>query len=143
MDNRDGQPQWALASATADERPAAASAVVGFEFDAVGGKFFGDLTQANIGKPLAIVLDEQIISAPNINSRITGGSGDHRRRRGRLQPARSWTTSSARSTPARCRRSSTDEPISERTVGPQLGADNLRARPARLRASAWSSSRSS
>lgn len=46
-----------------------------FEFGAAGGQIFGDLTQDNIGRSLAIVLDGNVMSAPNINERIsTSGS---------------------------------------------------------------------
>ena len=60
------------ASVTTDQsnRPA-----IGFRFDGQGARRFGDTTAANIGKPFAIVLDGKVISAPNINSAITGGSG--------------------------------------------------------------------
>jgi SecD/SecF fusion protein len=52
------------------QRPA-----IGFRFDGVGARKFGDATVANIGKPFAIILDGQIISAPNIRTAITSGSG--------------------------------------------------------------------
>lgn len=45
-----------------------------FEFNSEGGKLFGDLTGANVDRPLAIVLDGNVASAPNINERI-GASG--------------------------------------------------------------------
>lgn len=48
---------------------------IGFRFDGVGARRFGEATAANIGKPFAIILDGKVISAPNINSAITGGSG--------------------------------------------------------------------
>lgn len=46
--------------------------VVGFEFDAVGKSKFGQLTERNIGKPLAIILDGILYSAPVIRDRIPG-----------------------------------------------------------------------
>jgi preprotein translocase subunit SecD len=67
------------AGVTRDEngRPA-----VSFDLNAAGAEKFGRLTEANIGKLLAIVLDGQVMSAPSINSRITdrgqitgGGAG--------------------------------------------------------------------
>jgi len=60
------------ASVDADQsgRPA-----IGFRFDGVGARRFGEATAANIGKPFAIILDGKVISAPTINSAITGGSG--------------------------------------------------------------------
>jgi preprotein translocase subunit SecD len=49
--------------------------VVGFTLDKEGADKFSDLTAANIGKRLAIVLDGVVDSAPVIQSRIPGGSG--------------------------------------------------------------------
>src|SRR3989338_2478853 len=46
---------------------------VTLEFDSQGAKLFEDITSKNIGKTLAIFLDNQIISAPRVNSAITGG----------------------------------------------------------------------
>ena len=48
---------------------------IGFRFDGAGARRFGEATAANIGRPFAIILDGQVISAPRINSAITGGSG--------------------------------------------------------------------
>jgi len=48
---------------------------IGFRFDGAGARRFGEATAANIGKPFAIILDGKVISAPRINSAITGGSG--------------------------------------------------------------------
>lgn len=52
-----------------DNRP-----VVSLKFTATGGKTFGDITGANIGKRMAIVLDDVIVSDPVIQGRIAGGS---------------------------------------------------------------------
>jgi len=49
--------------------------VVFFKFDAKGTSDFALVTANNIGKPLAIVLDGKVLSAPNIRSQISGGSG--------------------------------------------------------------------
>lgn len=46
---------------------------IGIVFDNEGSKLFADITKANIGKQLAILLDGQIISAPMIQSEIVGG----------------------------------------------------------------------
>ncbi|HYC73887.1 protein translocase subunit SecD [Brevundimonas sp.] len=48
---------------------------IGFRFDGAGAQRFGEATAQNIGKPFAIILDGVVISAPNIKSAITGGSG--------------------------------------------------------------------
>nr|WP_295111851.1 protein translocase subunit SecD [uncultured Caulobacter sp.] len=51
------------------------SPAVGFAFNGAGARKFGDVTTRNRGKRFAIVLDKQVISAPQINDPITGGSG--------------------------------------------------------------------
>jgi preprotein translocase subunit SecD len=48
--------------------------VVSIRFNAEGSKLFADITRANVGKPLAIFLDGEVISAPNINEAIVGGT---------------------------------------------------------------------
>ena len=52
------------------QRPA-----IEFRFNGLGAKRFGDATAQNIGKRFAIILDGKVVSAPTINSAITGGSG--------------------------------------------------------------------
>jgi SecD/SecF fusion protein len=121
LDARDGQWSLTQARVTSDNGLRA----VGFELDSAGANLFGELSGANIGRPLAIVLDDKIISAPNLNSTIrgsgiiTGGEG------GFSVGEQEYlvSTLNAGSLPARL----SEEPISERTVGPQLGRDNLQA----------------
>lgn len=48
---------------------------VSFRFNPSGARAFGDYTAQNIGKPFAIVLDNEVISAPVIQAHIAGGSG--------------------------------------------------------------------
>ena len=48
---------------------------IGFRFDGQGARRFGEATAANIGRPFAIILDGRVISAPRINTAITGGQG--------------------------------------------------------------------
>ncbi len=48
---------------------------VGFKFNVSGARKFGDYTGANVGQLFAIVLDGKVISAPQIQAHITGGSG--------------------------------------------------------------------
>jgi len=50
--------------------------VVNFKLDSEGTRLFGDMTRQNIGRPLAIVLDNHVITAPVIRSVIAGGSGE-------------------------------------------------------------------
>ena len=59
------------ASATRQQRPAGLS----FSLTPDGGRRFAELTRANIGRQLAIVLDGRVQSAPVIESAITGGEG--------------------------------------------------------------------
>ncbi|MFQ3594822.1 MAG: protein translocase subunit SecD [Sphingomonadaceae bacterium] len=95
--------------------------VVSFRFDATGGRRFGRATQENVGRPFAIVLDNQIISAPRINEPILGGSGI-------IQG--SFTTETANELAILLRSGKLPVEltvIEERTVGPDLGADSIRA----------------
>ena len=48
---------------------------IGFRFDGAGARRFGEATAANVGRPFAIILDGQVISAPTIITAITGGQG--------------------------------------------------------------------
>jgi preprotein translocase subunit SecD len=95
--------------------------VVSFRFDSVGGKRFAKATQENVGRPFAIILDGQVISAPRINEPILGGSGI-------IQG--NFTTESANELAILLRSGKLPVEltvIEERTVGPDLGADSIRA----------------
>ncbi|MFN7399199.1 MAG: protein translocase subunit SecD [Sandaracinobacter sp.] len=95
--------------------------VVSFRFDSVGGKRFAKATQENVGKPFAIVLDGKVISDPRINEPILGGSGI-------IQG--NFTTESANELAILLRSGKLPVEltvIEERTVGPDLGADSIRA----------------
>lgn len=124
MVNGEGYTRWALEAAYphADEY---GKKLVGFRFDGSGASLFSDLTRKNVGKRLSILLDDKLISAPQIRSQIgrqgTIDGGDKGFSVAELNYLIS--TLNAGSLPAQL----ADEPISERTVGPQLGADNLRA----------------
>ncbi|MBA3447842.1 MAG: protein translocase subunit SecDF, partial [Pseudaminobacter sp.] len=61
------------AQATFDQQTS--EAVVSFRFDAKGASRFGQATQQNVGKLFAIILDDQVISAPQIREPILGGTG--------------------------------------------------------------------
>ncbi|HYO07944.1 MAG TPA: protein translocase subunit SecD [Tepidisphaeraceae bacterium] len=128
MFNQPGRASWALASARPDNDQNSGARIVNFLFDPQGAKYFGDLTGANVNQRLGIVLDDRMISAPNINVAIRGGAGyieGNRGGGGFSEKEQSYLVSmlGAGSLPAKL----TDEPISERTVGPQIGKDNLRA----------------
>jgi preprotein translocase subunit SecD len=60
------------AQATVDQRTN--EPIVEIRFDPQGGARFARLTSENVGKPFAIILDDQVISAPNINEPIIGGT---------------------------------------------------------------------
>lgn len=95
--------------------------VVSFRFDATGAKRFADVTQANVGRPFAIVLDNQVISAPVIREPILGGSG---------QISGGFTVAEANDLAILLRAGALPAPLEvleERTVGPGLGADSVRA----------------
>ncbi|OKH87190.1 protein translocase subunit SecD [Thalassospira sp. TSL5-1] len=94
--------------------------VVNFRFDTSGAKQLADITSRNIGRPLAIVLDQEVLSAPIIQSAITGGAG---------QISGNFTVADTVTLSALLRAGSLPAPmtvIEERTVGPDLGADSIR-----------------
>ena len=95
--------------------------VVSFRFDAVGAKRFGDATTQNVGKRLAIVLDNQVISAPQIREPILGGSG---------VITGNFSVAGAQDLALLLRAGALPAPlttIEERSVGPGLGADSIAA----------------
>ncbi len=63
-----------LKRATVVFDPQSGEPTVQLTWNAEGQQLFGDITGANIGKPLGIFLDGQLISAPNVQSKITGGT---------------------------------------------------------------------
>lgn len=90
-----------------------------FKFDSLGGKKFGDATRDNTGKVFAIVLDEEVISAPSITQHIPYGFG---------QITGSFTMQEAQDLSLLMRAGSLPAPLTvleERTVGPGLGADSI------------------
>ena len=95
--------------------------VVSFRFDSAGGRRFARATQENVGKPFAIILDNKWISAPRINEPILGGSGII---------SGNYTTESANELAILLRSGKLPvelKVVEERTVGPDLGADSIRA----------------
>src|SRR5262249_41170592 len=97
-----------------------AQPVVSFKFDSIGARRFCDATKDNIGRPFAIVLDNKVISAPVIRDAICGGAGIIS---GNL-------VQSAQDLALLLRAGALPAPltiIEERTVGPDLGADSIRA----------------
>ena len=107
------------AQATFDQRTS--EAVVSFRFDAKGAQRFGQATQQNVGKLFAIILDNQVISAPQIREPILGGTG---------QISGSFTAESANDLAVLLRAGALPADLTiveERTVGPSLGADSIDA----------------
>ena len=93
---------------------------VSVEFNAAGARAFADLTDANVGKRLAIVLDGNVHSAPVIRERIPSG---------RAQITGGFTTQEATDLAIVLRAGALPAPVNvleERTVGPSLGADSIR-----------------
>jgi preprotein translocase subunit SecD len=88
-------------------------------FNTAGARRFGRVTQENVGKPFAIILDDKILSAPNINEPILGG---------RAQISGNFTVQSAHDLAVSL--SSGKLPvklnvIEERSIGPDLGKDSI------------------
>ena len=95
--------------------------IVSFSLDRVGSKRFAKVTTENIGKRLAIILDNKIISAPQIREPIIGGNG---------QISGNFTFQSATDLALLLRSGALPAPlniIEERTVGPDLGEDSIKA----------------
>lgn len=94
---------------------------VNFRFNPSGGRAFGDYTGENIGKPFAIVLDDQVISAPTIQAHITGGSGIITGNFTIEESTQLAVLLRAGALPAKMIF------LEERTIGPELGADSIAA----------------
>jgi SecD/SecF fusion protein len=95
--------------------------LVSFRFDTKGAQRFGQATQQNVGKPFAIVLDKEVISAPVIREPILQGTG---------QISGNFSVEGANDLAVLLRAGAlpaTLTVIEERTVGPGLGADSIRA----------------
>ncbi len=106
----------------ASVRPGSATEgmAVDFQFDARGAKVFGEVSTQNVGRNLAIVLDDFVESAPVIREPITGGRGQIT---GRFDVAEAQDLANA------LRNGALPAPlklIEERTVGPSLGQDSIR-----------------
>jgi len=95
--------------------------IVTFRFNTSGARKFGRVTQENVGRPFAIVLDNEVISAPVIREPILGGSG---------QISGSFTVEQANDLAILLRAGALPAPltiIEERTVGASLGQDSIEA----------------
>ncbi|EKS28125.1 protein translocase subunit SecD [Afipia felis] len=95
--------------------------VVSFRFNGTGARKFAQATTENVKQPFAIVLDNEVISAPVIQEPITGGSG---------QISGNFTVQQANDLAILLRAGALPAPltiIEERTVGPGLGQDSIAA----------------
>lgn len=95
--------------------------LVSFRFNTRGATVFGGVTQANIGRRFAVVLDDKFITAPVIRSAILGGTG---------QISGNFTVESAQNLAVLLRAGALPADLTiveERTVGPSLGRDSIRA----------------
>ncbi|MEK9281279.1 MULTISPECIES: protein translocase subunit SecD [unclassified Bradyrhizobium] len=93
--------------------------IVSFRFNSVGARKFAQATTENVGLPFAIVLDNEVISAPVIREPITGGQG---------QISGNFTVQSANDLAVLLRAGALPAPLTvveERTVGPGLGQDSI------------------
>jgi protein-export membrane protein SecD len=94
---------------------------VSFTLDRLGAQKFGRATTDNVGKRLAIVLDGEIVSAPNINEPITSGNG---------MISGNFTFQEATDLALLLRSGALPTPlivVEERTVGPDLGEDSVKS----------------
>ncbi|AXX97542.1 protein translocase subunit SecD [Profundibacter amoris] len=94
---------------------------VNFRFNATGGRKFGLYTAENIGAPFAIVLDNEVISAPTIQSAIMGGSGIITGNFTVEESTKLAVLLRAGALPAKMNF------LEERTIGPELGQDSIDA----------------
>jgi preprotein translocase subunit SecD len=95
--------------------------IVTFRFNSAGARRFAEVTSRNVGRPFAIVLDNQVISAPVIREPIVGGSG---------QISGDFTVEQANDLAVLLRAGALPAKltiIAERTVGPGLGQDSIRS----------------
>lgn len=94
---------------------------VSFRFNPSGARAFGDYTAAHIGEPFAIVLDDEVISAPTIQTHIAGGSGII---------TGSFTVEESTNLAVLLRAGALPAKmvfLEERTIGPELGQDSIDA----------------
>ncbi len=94
---------------------------IDFSLDSLGTRQFAEVTRTNLGKPFAIVLDNKVITAPVIRGVIPSGSG---------QITGNYTAQSATDLALLLRAGALPAPlqvIEQRSIGPTLGADSIRA----------------
>ena len=92
---------------------------INIKFNTAGARRFGRATQENVGKPFAIILDDKVLSAPNINEPILGG---------RAQISGNFTVQSAHDLAVSLASGKLPvklNVIEERSIGPDLGKDSI------------------
>jgi protein-export membrane protein SecD len=95
--------------------------IISFRFNQTGARKFGRFTSQNVNRPFAIVLDNKVLSAPNILEPILGGSG---------QISGGFTADTANQLAIQLKSGALPAKLTieeERTVGPSLGADSIEA----------------
>ena len=95
--------------------------IISFTLNSEGAQIFGDFTGKNVGNHLAVVLDGKVYSAPVINERIGGGSG---------QISGNYSIQEAQDLAIALRSGALVAPIyvmEKRSIGPSLGADSIRS----------------
>ena len=110
-----------LTDARAGQNSQTGEWVVNFTFDSIGTRRFADISTKNVNHPFAIVLDDKVISAPVIREPITGGRG---------QISGRFDARSATDLSLLLRAGALPAPLTvveQRSVGPELGADSIRA----------------
>ncbi len=108
-------------TASAAANPDGAGFQINFTFDSRGARRFADYTRNNIGSIFAIVLDGEIISAPTIQTAITQGSGRITGNFSAIEAAETALLIRSGALPAEL------TTMEQRSVGPDLGADSIRA----------------
>ena len=93
---------------------------INIKFNAAGARRFGRATQENVGKPFAIILDDKVLSAPNINEPILGGQAQIS-----AATSRSRAPPTSRSSLASGKLPVKLNVIEERTVSAELGRDSI------------------
>ena len=97
------------------------SPVVSFQFNSKGGRKFGNITNKYVGSRIAIILDNKVISAPNIREPITGGRGII---------TGQFTFQEVTDLAMLLRAGALPAPLNileERSVGPSLGTDSIQS----------------
>jgi SecD/SecF fusion protein len=130
LPGRDGRERYPIEDRVAlagerlsDARPGfdqrTSQPIVSFRLDNAGARTFASITQNNVGKPFAIVLDGKVLSAPIIQEPILGGAG---------QISGNFTVQQASDLAALLRAGALPAPLTvveERTVGADLGSDAI------------------